>query len=185
MMLSHAALLCALATVASAVPVVQLANGVEMPIVSFGTWQYNDSVAEFACTEALSEGFNHFDTALNYNNQAGVGKFLGKALSGTTKRDKIFVTTKVPGCGTFPSVKSGKCGPGTQDAFDQDITLLSSAMSGGEQLFPDLVLVHSPPLGGCTALTCKEIQAQWRVLETMLAQNKTRASKSSFNIASV
>ena len=131
-------------------------------------------MAESACTEALKLGFNHFDTALDYSNQDGVGKFLATALAGGVSRDDIFLTTKVPGCGTWPSVKKGNCGPGTQDAFDQDIELLSSAM-GGEKFYPDLVLVHSPPLGGCNALSCSEIQAQWKVMETMLQQNKTRA----------
>ena len=62
-------------------------------------------MAESACTEALKLGFNHFDTALDYSNQDGVGKFLATALAGGVSRDDIFLTTKVPGCGTWPSVK--------------------------------------------------------------------------------
>ena len=32
-----------------------------------------------------------------------------------------------------------------------------------------------PPLGGCNVASCKEVQNQWKVLEEMYQQNKTRA----------
>ena len=50
---------------AAVVPMVTLNNGVEMPMVSLGTWQYTSSVAESAVTLGLSLGFNHIDTANN------------------------------------------------------------------------------------------------------------------------
>jgi hypothetical protein len=59
---------------AAADPSVTLNNGVKMPLVAIGTWQYNDSTAEQAIKLALPLGFTHIDTAESYKNQVGVGK---------------------------------------------------------------------------------------------------------------
>merc|ERR1712054_459831 len=75
---------------------VQLSNGVSMPLVAAGTWQYNDSVAEQEVVAAIKAGFKHIDTAHDYGNQVGVGK--GLLASGVDRGD-VFVTSKVPGCG--------------------------------------------------------------------------------------
>merc|ERR1719392_471370 len=69
---------------------VKLNNGVEMPMLSLGTWQYSSSTAEAAVKLALQAGFNHIDTAMNYNNQAGVGKGLAQF-----PRSSYYLTTKV------------------------------------------------------------------------------------------
>eukprot|EP01048_Picozoa_sp_COSAG05_P041461 COSAG05_NODE_21830_length_269_cov_0.600000_1_plen_72_part_10 len=38
------------------IPTLEIAEGVEIPMVGLGTWQYNDTVAEAATTLALSIG---------------------------------------------------------------------------------------------------------------------------------
>ncbi|CAE7729677.1 unnamed protein product, partial [Symbiodinium sp. CCMP2456] len=74
---------------------VTLRNGVKMPILAAGTWQYNDSVAEQVVVDALDAGFSHIDTAYDYDNQVGVGKGLKTWLKKSGKgRESIFVTTK-------------------------------------------------------------------------------------------
>lgn len=70
----------------------KLANGVEVPVVGFGTWQTPDgNVAENAVLDALNAGYRHIDTAAVYGNEEGVGN--GIAKSGID-RSEIFVTTK-------------------------------------------------------------------------------------------
>merc|ERR1712232_589656 len=69
-------------------PVIRLRNGVEMPMLAVGTWQYNDSQAEASISTSLREGFNMVDTAWDYHNQAGVGKAIQ---SSGLPRSSIFV----------------------------------------------------------------------------------------------
>jgi len=149
-----------------AIPSVQLNNGVLMPIVAAGTWQYNDSTAKDACEKAWAVGFNHFDTAHDYNNQRGVGAFLAEALK-KVPRDQIFVTTKVPGCGAAEGVRRGHCYEDTVSLFQEDLTLLNLP-------FVDLILIHFPPLS-CSPGVCPDIQGQWKAFEDMYAQKKARA----------
>jgi len=149
-----------------AVPSVQLNNGVLMPIVAEGTWQYNDSTAKDACEKALAAGFNHFDTAHDYNNQKGVGEFWAEAVAKSGGRSNLFLTTKVPGC-VGGDVRPGHCYDDTIAMVNDDLRLLNVS-------FVDLILIHFPPLG-CFAAVCSEIQAQWKAFEDIYAQKKARA----------
>ena len=86
----------------------QLNNGVEMPVLAAGTWQYTTQVTQEAVAAAITAGFRHIDTAHDYcadgttadckgdSNQKGVGA--GIKASGIP-RAELFVTTKIPGCG--------------------------------------------------------------------------------------
>jgi 2,5-diketo-D-gluconate reductase A len=152
----------ALAGVASAaaeiIPTVTLNNGVVMPVIAAGTWQYNESVAEQAVLDAFAAGFNHIDCAFDYQNQAGVARALQKQ-----NREDYFLTTKVPGC-----TGSGSCASAAAKQVDADLRQLGVA-----QL--DLVLIHFPPKGGCSKELCPEIQGQWAALEAAYAAGKARA----------
>lgn len=150
------------------IPTVTLNNGVVMPVISAGTWQYNASVAKASCEDALTAGYSHFDTAHDYQNQDGVGQFFKEAVA-KVGRNNLFLTSKVPGCGVpGQGVRGGKyCFNDTVKLFEEDLTLLDVP-------FVDLMLVHFPP-GGCNALSCPEIQAQWSAFEDMYAQKKARA----------
>merc|ERR1719401_2368729 len=101
-----AALLPGAVDAAAAAPTVRLRNGVEMPMLAEGTWQYNDTQAEAAVAAAIKVGFTMIDTAYDYHNQVGVGRAVAK--SGAA-RDSIFVETKVPGCGLDPAVNVDRC----------------------------------------------------------------------------
>lgn len=71
----------------------KLNNGVEIPVVGFGTWQTpNGQVAKDAVLAALNASYRHIDTAAAYGNETSVGEAI-KA-SGV-KRDELFVTTKL------------------------------------------------------------------------------------------
>ena len=71
----------------------KMANGVEIPVVGFGTWQAADGEeARTAVLDALKAGYRHIDTAAIYGNEEAVGDAIVE--SGIARED-IFVTTKV------------------------------------------------------------------------------------------
>ncbi|GMA47869.1 aldo/keto reductase [Tetragenococcus muriaticus] len=70
-----------------------LSNGVEIPIVGFGTWQTPDGeVAESSVLSALNAGYRHIDTAAIYGNEESVGRAIAKS---EVPREELFVTTKL------------------------------------------------------------------------------------------
>ena len=150
------------------IPSIRLNNGVSMPMVSLGTWQYNSSVAQDVVKAGLGAGFSHIDTAWGYYNQDGVGA----ALKGVP-RESYFLTTKVPDCGRL-----GGCADhykNTSDAVAYDLQRL-----GVDHV--DLMLIHWPPAtnkaranGSATPLDCHAVQEDWRALEDIYAAGKARA----------
>lgn len=70
-----------------------LNNGVEIPILGLGTFQsQSGDEIQYALRYALDLGYRHFDTAVQYGNEADVGKAIRE--SGVAL-DDIFITTKV------------------------------------------------------------------------------------------
>lgn len=72
---------------------VKLHNGLQMPVIGFGTWKITPGPgATSATSHALSAGYRHIDTARIYLNEKSVGKAIAK--SGVDRKN-IFVTTKL------------------------------------------------------------------------------------------
>ena len=71
---------------------VEIAPGVSMPLLGFGTWEMRGKTAEEAVACALEVGYRHLDTARMYGNEEQVGRAL--AASGLSRKD-VFVTTKM------------------------------------------------------------------------------------------
>lgn len=71
-----------------------LRDGKTIPPIGFGTANMNDVEAEANVAEALLRGYRLIDTAVNYENEVGVGKAINRS---SIDREDIFVTTKVPG----------------------------------------------------------------------------------------
>ena len=69
---------------------VALRNGVELPLVAAGVWQYTEEEAEASVRAAIEAGFVAVDTAYDYGNQKGVAR----ALQGLD-RSRYFLITKV------------------------------------------------------------------------------------------
>jgi len=138
---------------ATSIPSIKLNTGAQMPMISFGTWQYNSQTAEDAVKLAIQTGFNHIDTANDYNNQDGVGR----ALKGLD-RSSYFLTTKVP-----PGSASA-----TTTALNDNLKLLGME-------YVDLVLVHYPPLSAKIGLGCSSMQAQWKAMEDFYKSGKAKA----------
>ena len=69
-----------------------LSNGVQIPVLGFGTWQSPDGeIARNAVRTALECGYRHIDTASAYGNEESVGA--GIRVAGI-KREEVFLTTK-------------------------------------------------------------------------------------------
>lgn len=135
-----------------------LANGVEIPVVGFGTWQTPDGeVAERSVIAALKAGYRHIDTAAVYKNEASVGR--GIAKSGVP-REEIFVTTKL--WNDAHSYEAAK------KAIDDSLGKLDVG-------YLDLYLIHWPnPVA--IRENWKEGNAEaWRAMEEAVEAGKIRA----------
>ncbi|MDR2253111.1 MAG: aldo/keto reductase [Bifidobacteriaceae bacterium] len=72
-------------------PAVEIAPGIKMPQVVFGTYQIGPAETASAVRAALEVGYRAIDTAAWYRNEAGVGQ--GVADSGLS-REQVFITSK-------------------------------------------------------------------------------------------
>jgi len=126
-----------------------------MPLYGIGTWEYNDTKAALAVESAFAMGYRHVDTALIYNNHAGVGKALAKT---GVPREEYFVTTKIPG---------GLNASATVEALDTCLTQLGLD-------YVDLMLIHFPDSfdGHGGAARRKE---EWKTMEAWAKAGKARA----------
>jgi len=167
--------LCSLSQVIASPKTVTLNNGVVMPLVSAGVWKYNGSQAQESCEAAYEVGFRGFDTAYDYDNQEEVGAAFKMALQNSS-RSELFLTTKVPGCGTIPlkglpAPSKKNCGPDTLKIAEGNLVKL-------DQPYVDLMLLHFPP-DSCGGLlhtdACTLMQEQWGAFEELYALNKSRA----------
>lgn len=135
-----------------------LSNGVEIPIVGFGTWQTPDgAVAKASVETALQAGYRHIDTAAAYGNEESIGS--GIKASGVP-RNELFLTTKL---------WNGDHGyDATKQAIDKSLTKLGTD-------YVDLYLIHWPnPVK--FRETWQETNAEtWRAMEEILQAGKARA----------
>ena len=70
-----------------------LSNGVELPMIGYGTFQIKDAAqCEQCISEALEAGYRLFDTAASYENEASIGAALR---SSRLPREELFITTKL------------------------------------------------------------------------------------------
>ena len=126
-----------------------LSNGVELPMIGYGTFQIKDAAQCEACVAAaLEAGYRLFDTAASYENEAAVGAALrGSGLP----RAEWFVTTKlwVQDAGYDETLK----------AFEQSLERLGLDCI-------DLYLIHQP-FGDC--------YGAWRAMERLYREGAVRA----------
>lgn len=132
---------------------ITLNNGVEMPILGYGTYQITDPTeCKNSVQTAIRCGYRLIDTAQAYGNEEYVGAGIQSAISeGIADREDLFVTTKV----WFHSFETEDC----RKSLDASLAKL-----GLDYL--DMVLLHWP---------FGNVYAAWRVLEEYQAAGKIRA----------
>jgi 2,5-diketo-D-gluconate reductase A len=147
-----------------------LAHDVKLPYLGFGTYLISDSEAPVAVHEAIRAGYRHIDTAEFYQNEAGVGEGLRRALeSERLSRSDLFVTTKL-----WPGNTAWGQTPKTTEAT---IASLNESLARLGLDYVDLYLIHAP-------FDHEQRLAQWRGLVALKEQKKARAiGVSNFNIA--
>ena len=127
---------------------VTLNNGVQMPLVGFGTYQIIDNTeCARSVTAAIEAGYRLIDTAQNYGNERAVGE--GVRASGLP-REELFITSKV----WFRNHESGEC--------------RASVLRSMERLgmdYIDMMLIHWP---------FGNVYAAWRDLEALYDEGVLR-----------
>ena len=135
----------------------KLSNGVEIPVIGYGTWQVEDDIAVASVEEAIKAGYRHIDTAQAYGNEKSVGE--GIRRSGIA-RDELFVTTKLTNASHSYEL--------TMSSFEQSLKDLGLS-------YVDLFLVHWP----CPIQVRDRWQdanaETWRAIEELYDDGKIRA----------
>ncbi|HIS47228.1 MAG TPA: aldo/keto reductase [Candidatus Scybalocola faecigallinarum] len=128
---------------------ITLYNGVEMPVLGYGTLQITDPVWCQQCVEdAIEAGYRLIDTAAAYGNEAAVGRAVRQC--GLPRRE-LFVTTKL----------------WVQDAgYDQTLRAFDQSIKNLGLDYIDLYLIHQP---------FGDYYGAWRAMEHLYAQGAARA----------
>lgn len=132
----------------SAIPTVKLNNGVQMPMIGFGTNSLTGDVGTRSVADAISVGYRLIDTAHVYGNEEAVG--VGIKQSGI-KREELFVTSKL--WVDFSGYE------GTKKAFQTSIDKIGTD-------YLDLYLIHRPR---------GDVKGSWKAMEELYKAGKIKA----------
>lgn len=127
---------------------VKLNNGIEMPILGFGTLYLTDELGVRCVSEAISLGYRLLDTATVYGNEEAVGGGIKK--SGIDRKE-LFVTSKV----WVDDYGYEKAKVAFQTSLDK---------LGLDYL--DLYLIHRPR---------GDVKGSWKAMEDLYQEGKIRA----------
>lgn len=103
-----------------------LNNGVQMPVIGFGTWDVRGEQGKRSILETLEAGYRLIDTVQMYNNEDIVGEAMKE--SGLA-RDEVFITTKL-----YRPYASYQ---GAKDGIERSLNTLRTD-------YIDLFLIHEP-----------------------------------------
>lgn len=136
----------------------KLNNGVEIPVIGFGTWQTpNGQVAEESVLAALNSGYRHIDTAAAYGNEESVGVAIKKS---GINRHELFVTTKL--------WNSDHGYQNTKKAIDTSLEKLDLD-------YLDLYLIHWPNPAAMRDNWAELNAESWQAMEEAVQAGKIRA----------
>lgn len=124
----------------------EIAAGVSMPMLGFGTFLNTGDDCERSVAAAIRAGYRLIDTAEAYGNEGSVGRGIR---AGGVDRGELFLVTKV----NFKSYAH------TRETVENSLRMLRTD-------YLDLVLLHWPFADYYTA---------WRELEALCAEGKIRA----------
>ena len=126
---------------------VTLNNGVQMPVIGYGTYQTPPSITERCVSDALHVGYRSIDTAQCYGNEREVGLACQKS---GIPREELFITTKLWGCHKYAD---------TLRSIDASLHRLNLG-------YIDLLLIHEPT---------GDVHEIYRAMETAYRDGKLRA----------
>lgn len=136
---------------------IKLNNGIELPLVGFGTYKSTEQEGVEAVVSAISKGYSLIDTAAIYGNEEAVGK--GIQASGIS-RDEVFITTKL--------WRENLGYASAKEEFEK-----SRKRLGVEMI--DLYLIHWPA-NAKNYTDWQQTNAEtWRAMEELLAEGKIKA----------
>lgn len=139
-----------------------LNDGIEIPIVGFGTYQLPDNQATADIVEhAIQVGYRHIDTASEYANEKSVGLGIQQAIDKElVTREELFVTTKL--------FNDDQTHDRAKHAIDESLKLLGLD-------YIDLYLIHWPnPIKYRDNWQEANLES-WRAMEEAKAAGKIRS----------
>ena len=139
-----------------------LSNGVEIPILGFGTYKMeDDEIVLNSVREAIKAGYRHIDTASFYKNEENVGNGIREGLKHTgLKRKDIFVTTKVWN---------------TEQGYENTLNAFNNSLQRLNMDYVDLYLIHWPVTKDYADTWQSRIKETWKAMEKLYKEGKIRA----------
>jgi len=135
--------------------VLTMNNGVNIPMLGFGTFGIPDDKCNEYFLQAINCGYRHFDTAQIYGNEAGVGRAIQAC---GVLREELFITTKV-------WVKNY--------GFEKTLDSVERSLEKLQTEYVDLLLLHRPFF---------DYKGAWKALEKVYADGRAKAiGLSNFN----
>ena len=128
--------------------IIQLSNGVEMPLLGYGVFLVSPDECERCVSDALSVGYRLIDTAQAYANEEGVGNAWRKS---GLKREELFLVTKV-----------WISNAGEERAYQS----IEESLRKLQTDYIDLLLIHQ---------AYNDVFGTWRAMERAYREGKVRA----------
>lgn len=139
---------------ASSIPTtVRLNNGVDMPLLGFGTWRLPNSADRVV--DAIEAGYRHIDTAAAYRNEADIGSAWKRS---RVPRHDLFLATKLSSASDLGYAATRR--------------LVQSQLKALQTNVIDLYMLHSP--FGRDARTEKLRRESWAALEEYVDEGVIR-----------
>jgi len=126
---------------------VTLNNGVQMPVIGYGTYQTPPSITERCVSDALRIGYRSIDTAQCYGNEREVGLACRKS---GIPRSELFITTKLWAC----------------HGYQDTLRSIEGSLKKLNLDYIDLLLIHEPT---------GDVHEIYRAMETAYKDGKLRA----------
>ncbi len=128
------------------IPTVTLNNGIQMPIIGFGTNTLTGDIGTRSVSDAISVGFRLIDTASVYGNEKSVGEGINKS---GIKRNELFVTSKI-----------------WVDDYSKARQAFETSIGKLQMEYLDMYLLHRPR---------GDVKAAWQELENLYGEGKIKA----------
>jgi 2,5-diketo-D-gluconate reductase A len=135
----------------TAIPVVELNNGVPMPQLGYGVFQVPEAETTNAVTAALEAGYRSIDTAAAYGNEAAVGRAIARS---DLPREDLFVTTKLWN---------------SDHGYNEALRAFDTSLRSLGLDYLDLYLIHWP------VPEADRYVDTWRALEKLYSESRVRS----------